>query len=74
MSWFRKNKVVYRLKGREQGHLEAFAAQRAIADASYHKTLEDIMKRENIPATDTVAFDPKLMAFVKVAKEASPQA
>lgn len=70
VAWFKKNKIVYRLKGREQGHLEAFAAQRSMADAQYHATLEQIMKRESIPATDKIAFDPQQMAFVKVEKTA----
>ena len=68
MKLFGKDKPLYKLTEREQGYLEAFAAQRAIADASYQKVLQDIMKRENIPTTEDVVFDPKRMAFVKVKK------
>ena len=63
----RKNKnVLYRIPERERGHLEAFAAQRAVADASYYGLLQKIIEREKLPLD--ARFDAKQFVFVNPTK------
>jgi len=60
----KKNKdVLYRIPERERGHLEAFAAQRAVADANYYGLLQKIIEREKL-SPDAV-FDSVRYAFTR---------
>ena len=62
----KKKKVLYRIPERERGHLEAFAVQRAVADANYYALLQTIIKREKLPPDAT--FDSTQFVFVNPSK------
>lgn len=57
------NDVLFQIPLRERGHLEAYAAQRAVLDATYLGILKGIIEREKLPP-DAV-FDPERCAFIR---------
>lgn len=68
MAWFkRKPGVVYEIKGRERGLLEAFMAQKNIMDNTITSLLKGIVEREQI-APESL-FDVATLSFVKPKKQ-----